>query len=69
MNKIGFCGLFVHFKWVPYHHGMGPQIADRGDGRQIWRVSANILNKKSRTADRGWPSSLGFGRGAKNPPQ
>ena len=26
----------------------------------IWRVAANILNKKSRTADKGWFSNLGF---------
>jgi hypothetical protein len=30
-----------------------------GEGLQIWRVSANIFNKQSRTADKGWPSSLG----------
>jgi hypothetical protein len=29
-------------------------------------VAANILNKQSRTADKGWSSSLGVGRGAKN---
>jgi hypothetical protein len=33
---------------------------------QVWRVAANILNKQSRTADKGWPSSLGVGRGANN---
>ena len=32
----------------------------------IRRVAANILNKQSRTAGKGWPSSLGFGRGANN---
>ena len=32
----------------------------------IWRVAANILNKQSRTADEGWSSSLGVGRGANN---
>jgi hypothetical protein len=32
----------------------------------IWRVAANILNKQSRTADKGWSSSLGVGRGAEN---
>jgi hypothetical protein len=41
------------------------QIADGGDGLQIWRVAANILNKQSRTADRGFSSSLGVGRGLK----
>ena len=28
----------------------------------MWRVEANILNKQSRTADKGWSSSLGVGR-------
>jgi hypothetical protein len=32
----------------------------------VWRVAANILNKKSRTAKNGWSSSLGFGRNANN---
>jgi hypothetical protein len=44
-----------------------PQVADGAEGLQIWRVAANILNNQSRTADKGWPSSLGVGRGAKTP--
>jgi hypothetical protein len=32
----------------------------------ISRVAANVLNKQSRTEDKGWSSSLGFGRGADN---
>ena len=32
----------------------------------IWRVAAIKLNKQSRTADKGWSSSLGVGRGANN---
>ena len=32
----------------------------------IRRVAANILNKQSTTADEGWSSSLGVGRGANN---
>jgi hypothetical protein len=43
-----------------------PQDADGRNGLQIWRVAANILNKQSRTADKGWSSSLGVGRGANN---
>jgi hypothetical protein len=28
----------VHVKWVPCHHGTArPQVADGGDGLQIWR--------------------------------
>jgi hypothetical protein len=54
-------------KWVPCHHGMArPQVADGGEDLQIWRVAVNILNKQSRTTDKGWPSSLGVGRGANN---
>jgi hypothetical protein len=43
-----------------------PQVSDGGDGFQIWRVAANILNKHSQTADKGWSSSLEVGCGAKN---
>jgi hypothetical protein len=40
-----------HVKWVPCHHGMArPEVADGGDGLQIWRVAENILNRQSRTA-------------------
>jgi len=27
---------------------------------EIWRVLANIMNNKSRKADKGWPSACGF---------
>jgi hypothetical protein len=37
-----------------------PQVVDGGDGLQIWRIAANILNKKSWTADKGWSSGLGL---------
>jgi hypothetical protein len=61
--------VFFHIKWVPCHHGMArPQVADGGEGLQIWRVAGNILNKQSWTADKGLPSSLVVGRGANNSP-
>jgi hypothetical protein len=42
-----------------------PQVVDGWrNGLQLWRVAANILKKQSRTADKGWSSSLGVGRGA-----
>jgi hypothetical protein len=54
---------YLQVKWVLCYHGMArPQVADRADGLRMWRVAANILNKRSRTADRGWSSSLGAGR-------
>jgi hypothetical protein len=56
-----------HVKWVPFRYGMArPQVADGEDGLQICRLTANILNKQSRTADKGWPSSLGVERGTNN---
>jgi hypothetical protein len=59
--------IMYHVRWVPCHHGMArPQVADGGNGLQLWRVAANILNKQSRTADKGWSSRLGVGRGANN---
>ena len=51
----------------PCHHGMArPQVVDRGTA-SLWRVAAKKLNKQSWTADKGWSSSLGVGRGANNP--
>jgi hypothetical protein len=43
-----------------------PEIADGGDGLHMWRVAANILNKLSQAADKGWSSSLRVGCGANN---
>jgi hypothetical protein len=43
-----------HVTWVTCHHGMRrPQVADGGGALQVWRIAANILNKQSRTADKG----------------
>jgi hypothetical protein len=43
-----------------------PLDADGGDGLQIWRVDADILNKLSRAADKEWSSQHGVGRGTNN---
>jgi hypothetical protein len=44
-----------------------PQVADVGDGLQIWRVAANVLNKQLRTADRGGPPAWELGVGQTTP--
>jgi len=31
------------------------------EGPPVWRIAANILNKKLWTVDKGWYSSLGVG--------
>jgi hypothetical protein len=57
----------AHVKRVLCRHGMvRPRVADGGDGLQIWRVAANVLNKQSRTAEKGWFYRLGVGRWAGN---
>jgi hypothetical protein len=60
--------VLLHVRWVPCHHGMVcPQVAVGGDALQVWRVAANVLNKQLWTADKGWSSSFGVGRGTNNP--
>ena len=43
-----------------------PHIADEGTASIMVGSGEYILNKQSRTADKGRPSILGFGRGADN---
>jgi hypothetical protein len=52
------CGSLVTTAWRD-------RVADRGEGLQIRKVAANILNQL-RTADKGWCSSLGLGCGDNN---
>jgi hypothetical protein len=44
-----------------------PWVVDGGDGFQIWRVAANILNKQSLTAKKGCFSSSEVGWGLTTP--
>jgi hypothetical protein len=58
--------LLAHVKYDPCHQAMARrQVAD-GDGLQIWMLAANILNKQSRTAGKGWSCSLRVGHGTGN---
>jgi hypothetical protein len=43
-----------------------PRVADREHGLQICWVAANILNKQSWTAEKGWSFSLGVEREVNN---
>jgi len=58
--------LLAHDKWVPVTRAWRVLWLRMEERPPIWRVPANILNKQSRTTDKGWYSSLGFGRGANN---
>jgi hypothetical protein len=63
---------------VEYHFTSGlddmskarPQVADGGEGLQLWVEAANILRKQSWRADNGWSSILqhrGLDAGLTNP--
>jgi len=53
-------------KWVPVTTAWRVLRLRMEERPPTWRVAANILNKQSRTADKGWSSSLTVGRGANN---
>jgi len=58
--------LFYRGKTVPVTTAWRVRRLRMEEQSPIWRVAANILNKQSRTADKGWCSSLAVGRGANN---
>jgi hypothetical protein len=68
---IIFCGAKWSFSILcgSHHHGMVCSwVAEGGDNLHIWRVIANILNKESCTANKGWSSSmLGLDKGLTTP--
>jgi hypothetical protein len=51
--NYGWFYIWDNVKCVPCHYGMALQVADGGDGLQIWRVAAIVLNKQLRAAERG----------------
>ena len=53
-------------KWVPVTTTWRVLRLQMEERPPIWRVAVSILNKHSQTADKGWSSSLGVGRGANN---
>jgi hypothetical protein len=48
-------------KWVPVTTAWRVLRLRKEERPPIWRVAANVLNRKSRAADKGWSSSLGLG--------
>jgi hypothetical protein len=45
-----------------------PLVAGGGDGVQIWRVAAIVLNKQLPKTDREWSFSFGDGKGVNSSP-
>jgi len=60
------CGRTGSDKWVPVTTAWYTLRLRMEEWPPIWKAAVNILNKQSQTADKGWSSSLGVGRGAKN---
>ena len=58
--------MVPHDKWVPVTTSWRIFRLRMEERPPIWRVAANILNKQSRTADKGWSSSLGVELGVNN---
>jgi len=54
-------GLFPHDKWVPVTTSGHILRLWIKEWPPMWRVAANILNKQSRTADRGWSPAWRLG--------
>ena len=55
MQNIIFCCVLTGSKASPRHQAMAsPQVSDERDGLQLQRAAAKVLNKQSRTADKGW---------------
>jgi hypothetical protein len=64
---VCLCTVLCHEKWVPVTTVSSGVLRLRMEERPpIWRVAVNKLNKQSRTAEEGWSSSMGVGRGANN---
>jgi hypothetical protein len=56
----------IPWMWVPVTTAWRVLRLRMEERPPIWRVAVNKLNKQPRTADDGWSSSLGVGRGANN---
>ena len=64
-SSINIFGTFVTY--TTRKSGSSSPACGCRNGLQMWRISANILNKQSRKADKEWSSRLGVWRGATTP--
>jgi hypothetical protein len=64
--KISLLLEYFRDKWAPVTTAFRVLRLRIEERPAIWRVGANILNKQSRTADKGCFSSLSVGRVADN---
>jgi hypothetical protein len=61
--------ILVPCKWVPVTMAWRVLRLRLEEQPPVWVVAVNILNMQSQRADKGWSSSLGFWREAKNSSQ
>ena len=67
LQNLCMCGRTGSDKWVPVTTAWYTLRLQMEEWPPIWKVAVNVLNMQSRTADKGWSSSLVVGRGANNP--
>jgi hypothetical protein len=60
------CIFFSHDKWVAVTTVWCDLRLQIEEQLTRWKVAANILNKRSQTADKGLSSRMGVGQGANN---
>jgi hypothetical protein len=49
----------VHVECVGSQHSVAlPRVTDGGDGLHVRRLAASVMNKQSRTDDKGWFSGF-----------
>jgi len=60
--------LYICDKWVPVTTAWCVLRLRMEERPPVWRIASNILNKQSRTREKGWSSSLGVGRGVDKSP-
>jgi hypothetical protein len=66
MKYLGVKLINVSDKWVPVTMAWRVLRMRMEERPRIWKVTANILNKQVRTADKVWSYSSGIGRDANN---
>jgi hypothetical protein len=69
LKKFLIVNLKAPRMWVPVTTAWRVLRFRMEERPPMWRVAVNKLNKQPLTADEGWSSSLGVGRGTNNPSQ
>jgi hypothetical protein len=59
--------VYIQYQCVPVTTAWRVSKLQMEERSPIWRAAANMLNKQTRAANKGWSSSLGAWGGSNNP--